>query len=122
KVNNGGQNNYTHQAEQGLTWIKGRHEFKVGWEMRRLQTYAHDLAGTNGTYVFARAETANPAATGTSGNSFASLLLGMPDSARAAATPVQDANIHYQYYGFYFHDNWKVTPKLTLNLGFCYEI
>ena len=122
KVNNGGQNNFTHQVDQGLTWIKGKHEFKMGWDMRRLQTVAHDLAGTNGTYVFARAETANPAATGTSGNSFASFLLGLPDSANAAATPVQDANIHYEYYGFYFQDNWKVNPKLTLNLGLRYEI
>ena len=120
KVNNGGQNNYTHQADQGLTWIKGRHELKGG--MRRLQTYAHDLAGTNGTYVFARNETADPAATGTTGNSFASFLLGMPDSANAAATPVQDANIHYEYYGFYFQDNWKVNSKLTLNLGMRYDL
>ena len=122
KVNNGGQNNYTHQVDQGLTWIKGRHEFKMGWDMRRLQTLGHDLATTNGTYVFARNETANPAATGTSGNSFASFLLGQPDSASAAATPVQDGNIHYEYYGFYFQDNWKVNHKLTLNLGLRYDI
>jgi Carboxypeptidase regulatory-like domain/TonB dependent receptor len=122
KVNNGGQNNYTHQVDQGLTWIKGRHEFKMGWDMRRLQTYGHDLATTNGTYVFARAETASPSATGTTGNSFASFLLGLPDSASAAATPVQDANIRYQYYGFYFQDNWKVNSKLTLNLGMRYDI
>ena len=111
KVNNGGQNNYTTQVDQGLTWIKGKHEFKMGWDMRRLKTVAHDLAGTNGTYVFARNETANPAATGTTGNSFASFLLGLPDSASAAATPVQDANIRYEYYGFYFQDNWKVNTQ-----------
>jgi hypothetical protein len=122
KVNNGGQNNYTHQAEQTLTWIKGRHELKFGWGMRRLQTVAHDLAGTNGTYVYARNETANPAATGTSGNSFASFLLGLPDSATAAATPVQDANIHYEYYDFFVHDNFKIKPKLTLNVGLRYDI
>lgn len=122
KVNNGGQNNYTHQVDQGLTFIRGKHEFKTGWDLRRLQTLAHDLAGTNGQYIFARNETANPAATGTTGNSFASFLLGLPDSASAAATPVQDANIKYQYYGFYFMDNWKVSPKLTLNLGMRYEI
>ncbi|MDE3166991.1 MAG: TonB-dependent receptor, partial [Acidobacteriota bacterium] len=122
KVNNGGQNNYTHQFDQALTWIKGKHELKFGWEMRRLRTLGHDLATTNGTYVFARTETANPAATGTTGNSFASFLLGLPDSASAAATPVQDANIHYQYYGFFVNDNWKVTPKLTLNLGLRYDI
>jgi Carboxypeptidase regulatory-like domain len=122
KVNNGGQNNYTTQIGQGLTWVRGKHEFKFGWDLRRLETLAHDLAGTNGTYVFARNETANPSATGTTGNSFASFLLGLPDSANAAATPVQNAEIRYQYYGGYFNDNWKVTSKLTLNLGFRYEV
>ncbi len=63
KVNNGGQNNYTTQIGQGLTWVHGKHEFKMGWDMRRLETLSYDLAGTNGTYVFARNETANPAAT-----------------------------------------------------------
>jgi len=122
KVNNGYQNNYTTQVMQGLTWVHGRHEFKTGWELRRLATVAHDLAGTNGAYVFARAETANPAATGTSGNSFASMLLGLPDSATATATPVADSDIRYQYYGFYFQDNWRITKKLTLNLGMRYDI
>ena len=95
KVNNGGQNNYTHQADQGLTWIKGgTNSNSVGTcaacKLRaRPRQHQRDL-------LFARAETANPAATGTTGNSFASFLLGLPDSATAAATPVQDANIHYR--------------------------
>ncbi len=122
KVNNGGQNNYTTQFDQGLTWIRGKHELKMGWDLRRLETLAHDLAGTNGNYVFARNETADPAATGTTGNSFASFLLGQPDSTTAAATPVQNAVIRYQYYAVYFQDNWRITPKLTLNLGLRYEV
>lgn len=122
KVNNGGQNNYTTQVDQGLTWVHNKHEFKMGWDLRRLMTFSYDLAGTNGAYVFARTETANPAALATSGNSFASFLLGLPDSATATATPVQNANIRYQYYGFYFQDNWRVTPKLTINAGLRYEI
>jgi hypothetical protein len=122
KVNNGGQNNYTTQIDQGLTWIHGKHEFKMGWDLRRLETFAHDLAGTNGSYQFARNETANPAATGTSGNSFASFLLGLPDQVTATATPVQNSVIRYQYYAFYFQDNWRLSPKLTLNLGLRYDI
>jgi hypothetical protein len=122
KVNNGGQNNYTTQIGQGLTWVHGKHEFKTGWDLRRMETLSHDLVGTNGTYIFARNETALPGSTGTTGNSFASLLLGLPDQATATATPVQDSVIRYQYYGFYFQDNWRVTPKLTLNLGLRYDI
>jgi hypothetical protein len=122
KVNSGYQNNYTHQFGQGLTWVHGKHEIKTGWEVRRLYTVANDLAGTNGSYVFARAETANPAALATSGNSFASFLLGLPDSASATATPVPKTNVQYQYYSAYVLDNWRVTSKLTLNLGFRYDI
>jgi hypothetical protein len=122
KVNNGGQNNYTTQIGQGLTIVHGKHEFKTGWDMRRLETLAYDLAGTNGNYLFQRAETALPSAVATSGNSFASFLLGLPDSATAAATPVQNAEIRYQYYAAYFQDNWRVTPKLTLNLGMRYDV
>ncbi|HEY3963067.1 MAG TPA: TonB-dependent receptor, partial [Planctomycetaceae bacterium] len=122
KVNSGYQNNYTHQFGQGLTVVRGKHEIKTGWEIRRLYTVANDLAGTNGAYVFARAETANPAAIASSGNSFASFLLGLPDSASATALPVPKTNIQYQYYGFYLQDNWRLTPKLTLNLGLRYDI
>ena len=122
KVNNGGQDNHTTEFTQGLTWVKGKHEFKMGWDMRRLATIGHDLASTNGTYIFARNETASPAATGTTGNSFASFLLGLPDSASAGALPVTFAVPHYQYYGFYFQDNWKVSSRLTLNLGLRYDV
>ncbi|HEY3937078.1 MAG TPA: TonB-dependent receptor [Bryobacteraceae bacterium] len=122
KVNNGGQNNYTTQFGQGLTWVHGRHEFKVGWDLRRLETLSYDLAGTNGLYTFARAETASPSATGSTGNSFASFLLGLPDSVTAAATPVQNSVIRYQYYSGYFNDNWKVSSRLTLNLGLRYDV
>ena len=119
---NGNQKNWTPTFLPGLTWVHGKHEFKFGWDMRRLRTFGHDLAGTNGAYVFSRNETADPAATATSGNSFASFLLGLPDSASAAATPVAQTDIRYQYYAFYAQDNFLLTPRLTLNLGLRYEV
>jgi hypothetical protein len=122
KVNSGYQNNYTHQFGQGLTLVRGKHEIKTGWDVRMLYTVANDLAGTNGSYTFARAETASPSALTTTGNSFASFLLGLPDSAAATALPVPKTNVEYQYYGFYILDNWRITNKLTLNLGFRYDI
>jgi hypothetical protein len=122
KVNDGRQYNTTYHYSQAMTWIKGRHEFKFGWDARRLQTTGDDAAGTNGLFNFARAQTALPTNTAGTGHSFASFLLGAPDSAETAALPILIAQIRYTYHAGYIMDNWKLTPKLTLNLGLRYEV
>src|SRR6185295_5227870 len=76
KVANGGQYNTQFTIQQGFTLLKGKHEFKSGWAYRRFETFGFDLAGTNGRYVFNRAQTALPTALTSTGHEFASLLLG----------------------------------------------
>ncbi len=124
KVANGSQINITYHLTGGLTWIRGAHEFKMGYDIRRLHTTSNpiDLAGTNGQYFFARAQTALPTNLSGTGHPFASLLLGLPDNANRVATPVLLGNIRYGYHAGYFQDTWKVTPRLTLNLGMRYEV
>ncbi|HZT31630.1 MAG TPA: TonB-dependent receptor [Bryobacteraceae bacterium] len=122
KVNNGGQWNWTTEFNQGLSWIRGKHEIKMGYDIRRLRTIGDDWAGTNGFYYFSRAQTALPTALTTTGNAFASFLLGAVDQANATAQPVTGGQIRYQYYGGYVQDTWRVTPRLTLNLGLRYEV
>ncbi len=122
KVNDGFQNNTTYHFTQALTIVKGNHEFKMGWDIRRMQTTAEDAAGTNGLYRFGRAQTASPTERGTTGHSFASFLLGAPDSAETTALPIPDIQIRYRYYSGYFQDNWKITPNFTANLGMRYEV
>ena len=41
--------------------MRGKHNFKIGWDIRRLRTFGNDLAGTNGSYYFNRSQTADPA-------------------------------------------------------------
>jgi hypothetical protein len=57
---------------------------------------------------------------GTQGNPFASLLFGYPDNDSGLNIFPAVANKSKET-GFYFQDDWKVTPKLTLNLGLRYE-
>ena len=107
-------------------WIRGAHEFKMGWDVRREHTTSAasqlDLAGSNGLYIFARAQTASPTNLTGTGNAFASLLLGLPDDAQRVATPVMIGNIRYGYHAGYFQDNWKVNSRLSLNLGLRYDV
>ncbi len=124
KVANGSQLNITYHFSQRLSWVSGRHEWKVGWEIRRLQTTSNplDLAGSNGQYFFNRAQTASPTNLAGTGNAFASLLLGAADEANRVGLPVQIGNIRYGYHAFYLNDNWKVTPRLTLTMGLRYDL
>jgi hypothetical protein len=122
KVGNGGQDNDTLMITQAFNWVKGKHEFKFGWDHRRLSTFGFDLAGSNGRYIFNRAQTAIPNSTSGSGHEFASLLLGAVDEADSTVLPILLNEIRYNYTAGYFQDNWRVNSRLTLNLGMRYEV
>jgi hypothetical protein len=122
KVGNGGQDNDTLMITQGYTWLKGKHEFKFGWDFRKLSTFGFDFAGSNGRYFFNRSQTAVPNSTTGSGHEFASLLLGAVDEADNTVLPILLNEIRYGYTAGYFQDNWRISRKLTLNLGLRYEV
>src|SRR6185295_1739596 len=107
---------------QGYTWLRGKHEFRFGGNHRRFSTLGVDLAGTNGTYLFNRSQTALPTATTTTGHEFASLLLGEVDRASQIVPPVLFDTTKYYDTAGYFHDNWRVNARLTLSLGVRYEV
>ncbi len=122
KVANGAQFNKQWWISQGYSWLRGKHEYKFGGNWRKFTTRGEDLAGTNGRYVFNRAQTALPTALTNSGHEFASMLLGTADVASNIVPPVLfDTTVYYDT-SVYFQDNWRVTSKLTLNLGLRYEV
>jgi hypothetical protein len=121
KVANGAQFNTQWWVSQGYTWVRGKHEFKWGGAWRRFTTLGQDLAGTNGLYIFNRNQTGLLGQVGT-GHEFASFLLGAVNQASNVVPPVLfDTTVYYDT-SVYFQDNWKVTPKFTLNLGMRYEV
>ncbi len=122
KVANGGQDNDTLMITQGWTWLKGKHEIKFGWDWRKLTTFGFDLAGSNGLYQFSRAQTAIPNSTTGSGHEFASLLLGAVNQATSTVLPVLLDQIQYNYSSGFIQDNFRISKKLTLNLGMRYEV
>jgi hypothetical protein len=122
KVANGAQFNAQYHIAQGYTWLRGRHEYRFGWAWRRFTTLGQDLAGTNGLYLFNRAQTALPTALTSTGHEFASLILGTADRASQVVPPVLFDTTFYYDNSVYFQDNWKINRKLTLNLGLRYEV
>jgi hypothetical protein len=116
-------------ANASMTWVKGSHTFKWGAEMVVEGNPAFSSNRSNGIYGFAVQETQNPweytsAAIGpssvfTSGNPYASFLLGSPDYINASA--ITDSRLGHHSIGLFMQDNWKVTRKLTLELGLRYD-
>jgi Carboxypeptidase regulatory-like domain/TonB dependent receptor len=103
-----------------LTWIHGRHSMKFGTELRDEQFTLFEPAAPRGTLDFASDFTDNPAAPTTGGEAFATFLLGVTDS--GSITNTHNVDYHRQIYSFYGQDDFRVTQRLTLNLGLRYEL
>jgi Carboxypeptidase regulatory-like domain len=105
-----------------LTWIKGKHELKFGYEQWYQQYSPLNFGNESGTFNFGRGQTAGTAATSNlSGNGIASLLLGELGSANLTAYATQARWLRSYFAGF-VQDSFKVTPTLTVNIGLRYEI
>jgi len=99
---------------------KGSHNFRVGGEFRRV--HLNLLIPNPGTNAIALSnlETADPTNSATSGDAFASFLLGQVDS--GALTSPSVTSMRYSYGGVFLQDDWKFSSRLTLNLGVRWEI
>ena len=110
-------------ANGTVSRLIGRHTAKFGFDFRRLSVDTQSFTGGAGDLRFDRFYTsANPLANGTdtSGNALASLLLGYPSGDpgnQSRITVSSPLSAFVNYYGLYAQDDFRVTPKLTLNYG-----
>jgi hypothetical protein len=124
----GGTNHENTYIESGfVSWDKGHHAFKFGGEYDRPGANINSM--DNVVDRLSGSETAQYFQTGpfagtldkTTGNSYASLMAGQFDSVGQVDSPFGTEN-RLQYFDAYMTDNWKIAPKLTLNLGIRYDI
>ncbi len=121
--NKGLQVNNTLQFGDTVSVFKGNHNMKFGADMRWQQTNGADSAGQQGLFAFSPNETALPTAAGraATGNAFASYLLGAVDNASYNGLYVVPG-LRYQYKALFAQDDWKVSRKLTLNIGLRWDL
>jgi hypothetical protein len=115
-----GEINNTWTIEEQLDWIHGKHNVKFGADIRRLGDNIFGN-GAPGDFMFNSTETGSPGVPGT-GNSFASFLLGATDVAAQDINAFGTTGDRWRYLAGFVQDDFKATPRLTLNLGLRYEI
>ncbi|HVT91919.1 MAG TPA: carboxypeptidase regulatory-like domain-containing protein [Bryobacteraceae bacterium] len=103
-----------------VSWTKGKHNIKIGEDLRRLQ-HQGVYPSRDAYFNFSTLETGLPGSTATTGNEFASFLLGQVDSTSMYINDVV-AGMRLWYSGAYIQDDWKVSRKLTLNLGVRWDV
>ncbi len=107
----------------GLTHVHGKHTMRYGAEYWVLQQ-ANAGIGNQGQFTFDNSNWTRQQATvggGTGvGSNVASFLLGLPNG--GSVNTNADALYSQRFGGVYFQDDWRVTPRLTLNLGLRYDL
>ncbi len=129
-INNIGQtgwavNNIARQSHDllgSLTHMTGHNELKVGGQLRVLQQNNFQPGVPMGVFTFDQFGTSRYPFDGTGGDSMATMLTGTStDGYGVIQIPLAPALTSFEY-SVYFQDTWRVTNKLTLNLGLRYDL
>jgi carboxypeptidase family protein len=108
-------------VDDSVAWIKGRHSLRIGIEWRSYQFSILSQAFTSPSYTFSPNQTSFKENDTSTGDSFASFMLGSPQQASLtvySVYPRWNAN----YFAAFIQDDFKFRKDLTLNLGFRYDI
>jgi hypothetical protein len=99
------------QIADSLTWIKGRHHMKFGIDIYRRDFQLITGNNDNGIFAFDGSAT---------GNGLADFLLG--EVTNASRRPLIDLGMKSWNSSYFFQDDFRVSRRLTLNLGLRYEL
>lgn len=103
-----------------LTWVKGKHTIKIGGELQAHRDNYRNFGSGGGDFFFSSLETGLPGVAN-AGNAFASFLLGAVDNGSSYFRSSLPGG-RYKYWGMYIDDTYKITRKLTVDIGLRYEI
>lgn len=115
------QVNNNYQLASSLTWIRGAQTVKTGVQYRLNQFNVFNPGGLfAGLYDFTGEITSSARAAGNPVNALADFLLGQVKTASYDLPQPANGRRNFNL-GLFVQDDWKVSSKLTLNLGLRYE-
>ena len=94
------------EIDQALSWVRGKHEVKVGFDYMSRRFAFTSPGAPNGSYSFSGVY---------SGYGLADFLFGRPISSRLDVVPF--FGLQRFYFSTYLQDNWRVNSKLSINMG-----
>src|SRR5437016_488328 len=101
--------------------LQGKHSLKFGVEIRRYRYNAFEPGPLSGDFTFSDRETSLPGFTSDTGHPVASFILGAVDRGNRSIFTTEPG-YRAGLFAFFVQDDFKVTPKLTLNRGLRREI
>lgn len=116
----------TYQVTETFSWIHGKHNFKFGEDFRRFQLNLLFDSNARGSETFQPFYTTAAANSTVGGNSIAEVLLGIPQATSvsrsfAGLTGSDVTGFRTSSLDFFAQDDWRISPRLTLNLGLRWE-
>ncbi|HEY0174476.1 MAG TPA: TonB-dependent receptor [Pyrinomonadaceae bacterium] len=108
-----------------MTQLFGNHTARYGYDFRNTRENFITNNFQGGSFSFdgvftSPASNSNTATRNAYGRDVAAFVLGLPSS--SVIDNPQSYSVQSNYHGFFVQDDWRVTQKLTLNMGFRYEL
>ena len=118
------QNPFVINPKINYSWIKNRHSMKFGWEFLAINTEVDDFNPVYGGETFSQGFSQNGGGTSDAGAAAAAYLTDFLTGARDSyqLNNFRIVNYHQYMNFFYFQDDWKMLPSLTVNMGLRYEL
>ena len=106
------RNNDVYQLTDDFSWLRGKHSFKFGLDVRQEHMFIAFINRPNGDFNFSGAIT---------GSALGDFLLGYPAQFRATTQQGIQDGTGWSYSG-YIQDEFRYSDRLTLSLGLRYEL
>ncbi len=111
----------TYQAYDNVFWQHGRHSVKFGGEILQVQYNRFEAPSAAGNFQYTNGFTTRTANNDGTGDALASMFLALPAVSNRSVGPSRIDGRQW-IYSAYIQDDFRILPKLTLNLGLRYEL